>query len=128
MCTRNKIKATVGNATECDVCDEFSEVSNVNHTACGKNRKKNIKYTQIYSTSISCFPCCFYYLTSKLFYLSVCNAGHYRTGESCVLCPGDAIKPTVGDAVNCSNTCDEMMTVANDNHTDCGMLDQDCRK
>ena len=50
----------------------------------------------------------------------VCNAGHYGMNGSCELCPGNTIKPTVGDAVNCSSTCEEMLTVANSNHTDCG--------
>ena len=70
----------------------------------------------------------YHYLLFNSLFLSVCNAGYYRTGGSCALCPGDAIKPAVGDAVNCSSTCDEMLTVANGNHTACGKwkLTQDC--
>ena len=53
-------------------------------------------------------------------FILVCNAGYYGTGGSCALCPGDTIKPTIGDAENSSMTCDEMLTVANSNHTACG--------
>ena len=39
LCTGNKVKATVGNATNCDeACDGDTEVSNAGHTACGKDK------------------------------------------------------------------------------------------
>ena len=55
-------------------------------------------------------------------FLSECNVGHYKNGDSCDLCPGNTIKTMVGDAMDCNYdaACDGVMTVPNDAHTACG--------
>ena len=52
----------------------------------------------------------------------VCHAGHYRIGSQCLLCNGNTIKTTKGNALNCDEdpTCDGVSTVPNENHTTCG--------
>ena len=53
---------------------------------------------------------------------SVCNAGHYKDGGSCLLCPGGSIKSMTGDATNCyaDTACDMMTNLPNTGHTACG--------
>ena len=51
----------------------------------------------------------------------VCNPGYYKNGSDCAMCTGNTIKPMVGDAANCSTSCDGKMKVTNSEHTACGM-------
>ena len=51
---------------------------------------------------------------------SVCNSGHFKQVDSCVLCNDNAIKETIGNATGCAETCDGITTVPNDRHTSCG--------
>ena len=37
------------------------------------------------------------------------------------MCTGTTIKPMVGDAANCSTSCDGKTNVANSEHTACGL-------
>ena len=54
--------------------------------------------------------------------LSVCNAGFYTNGTSCLMCTGLTIKKTRGNAVHCDEdaACDGWTTGPNENHTICG--------
>ena len=52
--------------------------------------------------------------------LSVCNAGYYTKGTSCLTCTGLTVKKIRGNAVNCDAACDGRTTVPNENHTICG--------
>ena len=58
----------------------------------------------------------------NLLIVSVCNAGHFGSGFSCTICPGNTIKPASGDAANCdaAEPCDGTTTVPNAGHTACG--------
>ena len=50
----------------------------------------------------------------------VCNAGYYKNGTSCLMCPENIVKATVGNSTSC---CDETkMVVPNINQTACGKL------
>ena len=53
--------------------------------------------------------------------IEVCNAGYRRSGDTCVLCPGNTIKTEPGDAVNCDADppCEGTM-IAGAGHTRCG--------
>ena len=54
-----------------------------------------------------------------LFFL-VCNAGYYKNGTFCLMCPEYMVKATVGNSTSC---CDETkMMVPNIDHTACGKL------
>ena len=55
-------------------------------------------------------------------HLQVCNAGYFKSGNSCVLCPGNKIKTTAGDAEHCDADvpCDGVTTIAKSDHTGCG--------
>ena len=57
-------------------------------------------------------------------FVSVCNAGYFKSEGSCVLCPGLTIKTTIGDAENCDTDtpCDGMTTIPGAGHTRCGMF------
>ena len=50
----------------------------------------------------------------------VCNAGFYKKGGICVLCPDNMIKSSPGDAAECDRRCDGDSNIANDEHTACG--------
>ena len=54
--------------------------------------------------------------------VSVCNAGYYKSGGSCVLCTNNTIKSSAGNATNCDadTACDGTTTVPNSDHTACG--------
>ena len=52
--------------------------------------------------------------------ITVCNAGFYKKGGSCVLCPENKIKSSPGNATECDSVCDEEFSIANDEHTECG--------
>ena len=47
--------------------------------------------------------------------ISVCKAGYYENGVFCVLCSGNKIKTTVGDATDCDvdTPCDGTTKVPN---------------
>ena len=54
-----------------------------------------------------------------LFFL-ICNAGYYKNGTFCLMCPENMVKATVGNSTSC---CDETkMMVPNIDHTACGKL------
>ena len=71
-------------------------------------------------TGIAYFEIC--NMLFERYSLSVCNVGHVRSGGSCVLCPGNTIKKTVGDAENCDAdaSCDGVTEWPNPDHTACG--------
>ena len=50
-----------------------------------------------------------------------CEAGYYKNGVACSLCPGNKIKTTVGDASNCDADppCNGTNQVPNSGHTAC---------
>ena len=51
LCAGNKIKTSVGDAADCDAdaaCDGVNEVSNANHTACGKSFYLAINLVYVY--------------------------------------------------------------------------------
>ena len=52
--------------------------------------------------------------------ITVCNVGYYKNGGTCTMCPGNTIKPIVGDTISCTATCDGTSQVPNSAHTDCG--------
>ena len=55
-----------------------------------------------------------------ILFSSVCNVGYYKNGTSCLICPENMVKATVGNSTNC---CDEnKMLVPNSDHTACGEL------
>ena len=56
-------------------------------------------------------------------FMSVCNAGYYKTETFCELCTGNRIKATKGDATDCNadTACDGDSQVPNDGHTACGL-------
>ena len=57
--------------------------------------------------------------------IPVCKAGHHRGGSSCIMCSGNEIKSTPGDAADClaDPPCDGATKVPKDDHTACGELD-----
>ena len=52
--------------------------------------------------------------------ITVCNAGYYKNGGTCTMCPGNTIKATDGDATSCTVLCDGTSQVPNSAHTGCG--------
>ena len=56
-------------------------------------------------------------------FVVVCNAGYYNSGSDCLMCTGNNIKTRAGNETDCDAdpACDGVMTVANQNHTACGM-------
>ena len=58
-----------------------------------------------------------------VFYISVCNAGHYKNGNDCEMCTRNTIKSTTGDAADCNadKPCDGVTEVSDANHTYCGL-------
>ena len=55
-------------------------------------------------------------------FVVVCNAGYYMSRSDCLMCTENKIKMTAGNETNCDadNAC-AGVTVANQNHTACGM-------
>ena len=56
-------------------------------------------------------------------FFTECKAGYYGNGgDTCTLCPGNEIKPSQGDAPDCSadQLCDGVSSEANAEHTACG--------
>ena len=51
----------------------------------------------------------------------VCNAGYYKNGSSCLICPGNTLKATVGNLTSCPTVCETKMA-PNLGHTACGKL------
>ena len=49
-----------------------------------------------------------------------CAAGYYGTQSSCTACPGNTIKPSQGDALDCDTECDPTSSDPNADHTECG--------
>ena len=56
--------------------------------------------------------------------IPVCIPGYFCDGSSCTMCTGNTIKTSAGNATNCDADppCDDVKTVPNVNHTDCGMF------
>ena len=46
-----------------------------------------------------------------------CKAGYYSDGTNCVMCAGNTIKATAGNAANCATTCDWATEVPNESHS-----------
>ena len=51
-----------------------------------------------------------------------CNAGNYKSGNSCLMCTANTIKSTSGDTVNClaNPPCNGVGKIPDQNHTKCG--------
>ena len=61
---------------------------------------------------------------NRIFFYQVCNAGFYKNGRVCVLCPDNRIKALPGNATRCDDdtACDGKSYVPNSEHTACGNL------
>ena len=57
-----------------------------------------------------------------VWFIVVCNAGHYKNGGECEMCSGNTIKSMTGDATDCNTdaACDGTTKVPNEGHTVCG--------
>ena len=64
----------------------------------------------------------YHHINCLIFDISVCAAGHYGSGYSCIRCGGNTIKILKGDAANCSTDrpCDGASNVPNSGGTACG--------
>ena len=116
MCPENTVKSTEGDDTSCPtVCDGVTKVPNSGHSDCGKSRNNIQTATPLNKIN--------YVQIMILFFLD-CNAGHYKDGDDCIMCPGNTIKPTSGDDISCTASCEENGKVANTEHTACSMFNQ----
>ena len=50
----------------------------------------------------------------------MCDAGHKKDGDDCMMCTGNSVNSTVGNDTSCPITCDEFTEFPNSGHTACG--------